>query len=56
MFNSHTKLSPVIVDAKTIKEVDSHVYFGKKITGDGALLLEAKRILENSIASRKVPS
>lgn len=43
MFNSHAKPSPFTVDGKTVKEVYSYMYIGKKIVRDGALLPVVKR-------------
>lgn len=43
LFNVHTKPSPIIVDGKTIEEVGSYVYLGKKTARDGALLPKVKR-------------
>lgn len=43
MFNSHAKPSPFTVDGKTVKEVYSYMYIGKKVVRDGALLPVVKR-------------
>ena len=43
MLNQYTSSAPIIVDGKTIEEVESYIYLWKVITKDGDLLPEIKR-------------
>ena len=51
MLNPYTSSAPIIVDGKTIEEVESYIYLGKVVTKDGDLLPEVKRRIATGVGS-----